>query len=80
MDLKSGRLIGAEALVRWRHPGHGPIPPADFIPLAEDTGLIIPTGEWVCARPVREGVLLAPHWLPRVARGDHPLRPAVPEP
>jgi EAL domain-containing protein (putative c-di-GMP-specific phosphodiesterase class I) len=42
-----GTVMGAEALVRWKHPRHGMIPPGDFIPLAERTGLILPLGEWV---------------------------------
>lgn len=47
VDLKNGKIIGAEALLRWEHPVLGFISPADFIPVAEDTGLIDGIGEWV---------------------------------
>lgn len=73
VDLNTGRIIGMEALVRWHRPDSGLVSPAKFIPLAEETGLIIPLGEWVlraaCAQnkawqesglpPIRIGVNLS---------------------
>jgi diguanylate cyclase (GGDEF)-like protein/PAS domain S-box-containing protein len=47
IDTCSGRIVGAEALLRWNRPGFGTVAPGDFIPLLEETGLIVPVGEWI---------------------------------
>ncbi len=54
MDLASGRIIGAEALLRWQHADFGNVSPAEFIPIAESTGLILPIGEWVLRETARQ--------------------------
>jgi diguanylate cyclase (GGDEF)-like protein len=71
VDLKSGQLIGAEALIRWIDPDKGMISPLEFIPLAEETGLIGPLGDWVIRTACREmaimlrGICTASLFLPR---------------
>jgi diguanylate cyclase (GGDEF)-like protein len=62
IDLTTGRLVGAEALLRWHRPGHGIVPPDQFISVAEDTGLIVPIGLWV----LREACHRATRWPARI--------------
>jgi diguanylate cyclase (GGDEF)-like protein/PAS domain S-box-containing protein len=58
IDLRTGEITGAEALLRWTHPVRGPVSPAQFIPVAEDCGLILPIGKWV----LREACKQARAW------------------
>jgi diguanylate cyclase (GGDEF)-like protein/PAS domain S-box-containing protein len=59
VHLRTGEITGAEALIRWTHPARGPVSPAQFIPVAEDCGLIVPIGNWV----LREACKQARAWL-----------------
>ena len=55
VDMATGRMSGAEALLRWSHPTKGVVPPGDFVELAEETGLIVPLGQWVLREACRHG-------------------------
>jgi diguanylate cyclase (GGDEF)-like protein/PAS domain S-box-containing protein len=70
VDCGTGRIVGVEALLRWRHPDEGMVSPAQFIPVAEETGLIVPIGEWV----LRTACLQAKAWQ---EQGLAPMRTAV---
>lgn len=70
LDLDSGNIVGLEALVRWRHGERGLLPPSEFVPLAEQSGLIVPLGYWVISRALRDMQALR-------ERGLAPLHMAV---
>ncbi|HET6752047.1 MAG TPA: EAL domain-containing protein, partial [Actinomycetes bacterium] len=70
VSLKEGRLVGVEALARWEQPGRGLLLPSEFVPFAEDTGLIVPVGAWVLEEACRQTA----RWRAGPAR---PLAPAM---
>ena len=61
VDLADGRIVGAEALLRWRDPELGEVPPSRFIPVAEDSGFIVAIGDWVLSQAVRQAAV----WMQR---------------
>jgi diguanylate cyclase (GGDEF)-like protein len=69
IDIDPGRIVAVEALLRWHHPEHGVVPPLDFIPVAEESGLIVPLGTWV----LREAMLKAVHWRRMCGPDDTPV-------
>jgi len=67
VDLMSGRVIGCEALVRWHHPTMGIVSPGNFLPVAEETGLIVPLGAWVLKEACRQNMIWQAAGLPKIA-------------
>jgi predicted signal transduction protein with EAL and GGDEF domain len=62
VDMETGQITGVEALLRWAHPDLGNVSPAQFIPLAEETGLIVPLGEWVMRQVCDDARGFRPTW------------------
>ncbi len=73
VSMETGAVVGAEALLRWQSPARGLVPPGDFVPLAESTGLILPIGEWVLGEACRQ----AAAWQPLPGGDGVPLHVAV---
>ena len=69
IDIDTGRIAAVESLLRWHHPERGIVPPLEFIPVAEESGLIVPLGEWV----LREAMTKAARWAQMARPGEPPV-------
>ncbi len=72
IELATSRCVGVEALARWTHAQRGPVPPSDFIPLAEESGIIVPLGRWILMEACRRGARFVPS-----SDGSEPLTISV---
>jgi len=79
VDLRSHRVVGAEALLRWEHPTRGSIPPSEFIPIAERAGLIVPIGKWVVEESIRSASRWQARGPQRISINVSPLQVRSPE-
>jgi predicted signal transduction protein with EAL and GGDEF domain len=71
--LETGRVVGAEALLRWQHPTRGPVSPVEFVPVAEESGLIVPLGRWVMREACRQLAAWDAAWDPDGTGPHDPL-------
>ena len=78
VDLRTSRVTTCEALMRWKHPNRGMVPPAVFIPIAEETGLIISLGEWALQRACAEAANWRGRSKPMVVTKDRGISSANP--
>ncbi len=69
-DIETGRIVAAEALIRWNHPAQGVVSPVQFVHIAEETGMIVPIGEWVLKTAIREAI----YWSDDL---EHPVRISI---
>jgi diguanylate cyclase (GGDEF)-like protein len=78
VDLQRGRIIGTEALARWQHPTRGLVPPFEFVPLAEEIGMILPIGQWVLREACNWTRAWQEQYHPQLQSNREPMVPGAP--